>query len=223
MQRTSQVSPLGFTSRPIQDMTYPRTTSEITLLDSMNDSTNVLRNVIRRKSTLEHARVAESLVSNNFPPVEQEASIICHETSLLRHYRYKVAPWIDIGDPASSFGTKVLLEAKEYQPLFEAILTLAACHRSLIFPQNSNFLENTPSHGQESEEEPLANKHDMGRVRSVLLMLRDFFSSSPRRWRDLLSHHLRSSGDFLGNINPKTHLDAPLLWLYFRIGESVLM
>ena len=223
MQRTSQVSPLGFTSRPIQDMTYPPTSSEITLLDSMNDSTNVLRNVIRRKSTLEHARVAESLVSNNFPPVEQEASIICHETSLLRHYRYKVAPWIDIGDPASSFGTKVLLEAKEYQPLFEAILTLAACHRSLIFPQSSNFLENTPSHGQESEEEPLANKHDMGRVRSVLLMLRDFFSSSPRRWRDLLSHHLRSSGDFLGNINPKTHLDAPLLWLYFRIGESVLM
>jgi len=183
MQRTNQVSPLGFTSRPIQDMTYPRTTSEITLLDSMNGSTNALRNVIRRKSTLEHTRVAESLVSNNYPPVEQEASIICHETSLLRHYRYKVAPWIDIGDPASSFGTKVLLEAKEYQPLFEAILALAACHRSLIFPQSSNFLENTPSHGQESEEEPLANKHDMGRVRSVLLMLRDFFSSSPRSWR----------------------------------------
>lgn len=45
---------------------------------------------------------------------------------LLRHYRYNIAPWLDIGDTAQSFGLAVPRIAVDSPPVLDALLALSA-------------------------------------------------------------------------------------------------
>lgn len=177
---------------------------------------------IGNKSTPHQSRSPVGLSFSSYLADGPEASIIHHETSLLRHYRYNVAPWIDIGDPESPFGIKIMLQAREDQSLYNAILALAASHRSII-SQTSSDLESSRRYGQEAENGLPNSKEHIRCAARMLFMLKDFFLSPPYNWRDLLSRHLASSGS-LSTISSLTEqLNAPLFWLCFRIGGLILL
>ena len=130
-----------------------------------------------------------------------------------------MAPWIDVGDPESSFGTMVMLEAKEYRSLLDAILALAACHRSLTSPPSSTDIESARRYGYSAETGLRIAREHVNRVGTSLLILRDVLSSSPQHWRDLLSHPKSGLKSFSAKAELNGHLDEPLFWLYFRLGE----
>jgi hypothetical protein len=172
--------------------------------------------------TTPHSRIAPSLTSSNYLAGRPEVAGTHHETGLLCHYRYNVAPWIDIDDPESSFGIKIMLGARESRPLFAAILALATYHRSLTFSQQSpNDLESALRYRREAENGLEIAEDYLRRAGSILLFLADFFSSGPQQWRSLLFHHLGTSGALSSLTGLREHLEEPLFWLYFRIGELV--
>jgi hypothetical protein len=148
-----------------------------------------------------------------------EFGTIDYETGLLLHYRYNVAPWIDVGDPESSFGTKVMLEAKEHRPLLEAVLALAACHRSLISLNSTAGIEMGLRHTIDAENDLQIVEQHISRITRTLLMIRNLFSSSLQHWRNILSRHLSQDKIALPDTGRKCDYDGPIFWFYFKIGE----
>lgn len=194
----------------------------MTPLDPLGAPGHSSTSVLGNKAPAHHIKVTTNLSPSNSSADGPESAIIHHETSLLRYYRYNVAPWIDVGDPESSFGIKVMLEAKEHRTLLDAILALSSYHRSLTSAQSGGDLESARRFGQEAENGLRIAKDNISRIANTLFMLRDIFSSSPHRWRDVLSRHLRSSSLFSAPASLNDHSDEALFWVYFRIGENTL-
>jgi hypothetical protein len=164
--------------------------------------------------------IVPNLTFGNYIYRSPGVSKIQYETGLLRHYRYNVAPWIDIGDPESFFGIKLMIVAKGNRALFAAIYSLAACHRSLIEPEKKHVdLENALQYRHEAENGTIDAEDQLGRAGSALLMLGEFFSTSLGQWRAVISHH---AGPSIAVTYPqvlKDDLYEPLFSLYFRIGK----
>jgi hypothetical protein len=217
----TSIAPFGFRSFPVRISPLHSDVRERAPLDRVLSvsAAGTASNPIGNQTITHQGRGAASLSCSNYLAGRPEATEIDYETGLLRHYRYNVAPWIDIGDPECSFGIKVMLGAKEHRSLFEAILALAACHRSLTYSPGSSDLESAIRYRREAENGlTLANEH-IRRAGTIILMLGDFFSSCPHEWRGLLFQHLSTSGVLSSLAGLMEHLDEPLFWLYLRIGE----
>lgn len=222
-QSSDPIAPFSFIPHPITVYSYDRGGNEIGQLGPpLTVSTHRQASILRDKSTSVDSRAPITSYFSSYLGDGPETDIIHHETSLLRHYRYNVAPWIDVGDPESSFGIKVMLEAREDQSLFKIILALAASHRSSVTSQIRSDLGDSRKYAREAECSLPNSKGYIRLTVNILFMLRDFFLSSPHSWRDLLSHLVVS--DTITTITNLTeHLNQPLFFLYFRIGMLMLM
>lgn len=140
------------------------------------------------------------------------------ETALLRHFRYNIAPWIDVGDPECPFGIKAMLLARERRPFLAVILALAARHKALVCsPQESDELESAVKFRQEAEHGFVFEEDHITPIARALLMLEEFLCSSPLQWKNLLLYEMDIQED-LASLSDEANLARPLLWLYFRIG-----
>jgi hypothetical protein len=74
---------------------------------------------------------AESLVSA-FPKVALKNQVIA---SLFRHYIDFLAPWYDLNDSQSLFGTLVPQQTMANEILFKAAIAFSACHESRTLGQ----------------------------------------------------------------------------------------
>jgi hypothetical protein len=142
-----------------------------------------------------------------------------HETALLRHFRYHISPWIDVGDPSCAFGLQTLLLSRTNRPVQAAILALSAAQRLVISSSmNSQDSENGSNFRKEAETslmiEPESSKH----AGHALLMLQDFLTAGPQKWRDLFMHR-RGVDNGIAYLSPLGDaLGESLFWLYFRLG-----
>lgn len=142
-----------------------------------------------------------------------------HETSLLRHFRYHISPWIDVGDPSCAFGLQTLLLSRTNRPVQAAILALSTAQRLVISPLTSNQdLEHGPKFRKEAETSLMIEPESSRHAGRALLMLQDFLTAGPQKWRDLLMH-LRGVYNGFTFLSPLGDaLGESLFWLYFRIG-----
>lgn len=206
----------------VGNVSYRSAVPERTIHDKvLPASTNGIANTLATSFTSPRSRIFPGPPPSDQLTGKPAGTGSSHETGLLCHFRYNVAPWIDIGDPESSFGIKVMLAAKESRPLFAAILALAASQRSLMYSQQStNEPESTLRYKQEVENRLRLADDRVSRVGSALLMLVDFFSSSPLQWRTLLLHQMDISAALPSLAAVEEDLNEPLFWIYFRIGKS---
>lgn len=179
------------------------------------------------EQTIGQTPSASKFFSDQRAAIIQAPTSSNRETDLLRHFRYNLSPWIDVGDPECPFGIKILLLARSKRSLCAAILALSARQRSLIArPQNhrdDHDLENSVKFREEAEH-GLAFEEDLVRhVGQAILMLGDFFASSPLQWRNLLFYQM-GVPDGIASLAALEdgELSEPLFWLRFRIGTMHL-
>lgn len=217
----TSIAPLGFGAYSARIPSYHGHTHDRVLLDPALNLTASTPRIPIDNHNIRHDIIPASVSASNYLADRPEAAEIHPETILLRHYRYNMAPWIDIGDPQSSFGINIMLGAKENRSLFQAILALAAWHRSVCLSKYSNDLEDALRYRKEAEDGLALEEVHIRRAGSILLMLGDLFSSYPPQWRSVLFNHLDSSGVLSSLAGLGEHLDEALFWLYFRIGKAV--
>ena len=151
-------------------------------------------------------------VTDNFSP----------EAELLRNYRYFIAPRIDIGDPKSTFGIKLMLEARRSSYLLRAILSLTRQQRSACCNGNAQSPKGACVSGLSEVEDALRfPSNSMNRAVSVLSMLEDLIRSEPRQWRQLIISHKQKSDNVPFNGFDRS-MDGPIFWVYFRVGKKTL-
>lgn len=143
------------------------------------------------------------------------------EAELLRQYRYRVAPWIDVGDPKSTFGIELLLETKRSRLLLETMLALTVQKNSNDRPKIARQLTESGFVSLRGGENVLdASFGPVQRAVSVLSMLQDLITSEPRQWRLLMmSHKLNYDSAQLNGFH--TSLDEAILWVYFKVGKQI--
>lgn len=141
------------------------------------------------------------------------------ETQLLSHFRYKLAPWIDVGDPAGFSGIEVMLLTRISRPLFAAVIALAACHKSLTTPQlDEDYRECCHLYREEAEHGILDAEDPIARSIRVLLTLGDFISSSPLHWRNSLTHQEDIPSNISINMESEHVENSHQFWILFSLG-----
>lgn len=139
-----------------------------------------------------------------------------HETDLLRHFRYQIGPWLDVGDPDCAFGIQVLLLSRSNRPLQAAILALSASQRCYLPQPRDGDIQSATSFRKEAEE-GLENQPELvKRAGRILLLLQDLLPVGFHRWR---SHIEAASGSFAQTM-PTGELGEAVFWLHFRLGKS---
>ncbi|ORY72079.1 uncharacterized protein BCR38DRAFT_405087 [Pseudomassariella vexata] len=94
-------------SIPDNDPSHPEFVNEDGEIRHEEQTTQTLEEPVEKMSTEEE--------------ISDEASF-----ALFKHYRYEVAPWLDICDLEQSFGVSVSCGATESKPMYHALLRLAA-------------------------------------------------------------------------------------------------
>lgn len=142
------------------------------------------------------------------------------ETELLCHYRYVVGPWIDVGDPESSFALGVLLAAREDTTLYDAIIAIAASHKALLNSVGERNLGR--DHGARNQKSVFESRRPSEKstnvVSSALGMLQEIVFSELQVWKSIMIRRLISQAPrpFL---NSNGEVNSMLFWLYCRIGK----
>ncbi len=161
------------------------------------------------------------------PPLPSRDPDVTHEAGLLSHYRYHVAPWLDIAGAEATFGIGVLILArdKDSRPLFAAILALAALHRAVFntpLPVHQNPSEWSIlryRYRQEAESGLRFVDREIRSVGTSLLILDEVLSSGPGMWRGVLLSHIEAPGILPALSQLVGETDEAVFGLYFRIGK----
>lgn len=141
-----------------------------------------------------------------------------HETDLLRHFRYHVGPWIDVGDPDCALGIKVLLLSRTNRPLQAAILALSASQRPLIaVPSQIEDLDSSLRFRGEAEDSLDLEPELIGYAGRALLLVQDLLPSGLQLWRNILIPHIQSPGGLLHPAALEEELGEGIFWLHFRL------
>lgn len=140
----------------------------------------------------------------------------CHETDLLRHFRYQIGPWIDVGDPDCAFGIQLLLLSRSNRPLQAAILALSAGQRCFLTQPVNDDLQSIARFRKEAEEGLDIQPELVKRAGHVLLLLQDLLPVGIQRWRP----QIEAAGGFFNPTAVTEGLGEPLFWLHFRLGKS---
>lgn len=143
-----------------------------------------------------------------------------YETDLLRHFRYSVSPWIDVGDPYCAFGVQALLLSRSNRPLQAAILALSASQRQLLgVGSRSQDIGGSVRFRNEAEESLVGETDMLQRTGRALLLLQDILPSGVQGWRDKLEPHIEAGGLVMPDVLEE-EMGEELFWLYFRLGKS---
>lgn len=147
------------------------------------------------------------------------ASRTTDETDLLRHFRYSVGMWLDIGDPECPYSIKLLQLSKSNRILETSVLALAAYQRSLADAvKQDNDYESSIRLREECELTLEQQDPSTRLLGNTLLMIGDIFSSSPLHWRTMLANY----SDVFGSQQPVIGIDFglgnALYWLHYRLG-----
>jgi hypothetical protein len=148
-----------------------------------------------------------------------------HETDLLRHFRYHIGPWIDVGDPDCALGIQVLLLSRTNRPLQAAILALSASQRSLIaVPSHIEDLDSSLRFRGEAEDSLDLESESIGRAGRALLLLQDLLRSGLQDWRNLISPQIEPIGCLVQPVAMEEELGEGIFWLHFRfdLASSIL-
>lgn len=145
-----------------------------------------------------------------------------HEVDLLRHYRYHIAPWLDLGDPKSTFGIAILIAAKEDSFLYHAILALAARQWWLrrARPRQEDVddeasvqdCQNEDGAGSSLEQLPISS------TTHLLLSLDKVLSSEPQSWSSIILKCVPTFHDVAPHAFD-VDVKAAVFWMLFRIGK----
>ncbi|KAJ5085256.1 hypothetical protein N7532_010027 [Penicillium argentinense] len=140
-----------------------------------------------------------------------------YETDLLRHFRYSVGPWIDVGDPYCAFGVQALLLSRSNRPLQSAILALSASQRSLLglgFPNQD--ISGGMRFRKEAEESLVMEAAMLRHTGQALLLLQRILPAGVQQWRDRLEPHIESDGLVTPGALAE-EMGEELFWLHFRL------
>jgi hypothetical protein len=145
------------------------------------------------------------------------SSTAARETALLCHFRYNLAPWLDINDCGAFFGVKLFLLARETRAVMAAILSIAARHLYLKNKSNvgSSDLECCLSYRQEAESTVFHETASIQQLVKILLLLESFLRSNPQQWKDVVRQVVSPSDSVAFDV-----VEEPLRWVCFRIGMS---
>ncbi|OOQ89947.1 hypothetical protein PEBR_08372 [Penicillium brasilianum] len=145
-------------------------------------------------------------------------SSINHETDLLRHFRYHISPWIDVGDPDCALGIQVLLLSRTNRPLQAATLALSASQRPLIAaPSHIEDFDSSIRFRGEAEDSLDLEPGLVGHAGRALLLVQDLLPLGPQLWRNILLPQLQSQGDLLHPAALEEELGEGIFWLHFRL------
>lgn len=137
------------------------------------------------------------------------------DIQLLSHFRYHIAPWLDVNDSRAFFGVDLLSTARDSPIIMATVLRLAAIHRSII--SSSDGTDHTRIQHQEymPDLEILLPRETPSVQRKCRLLLKvgKLFSLAPRRWNELASE----SDEFLRTTFVDV-VEEPLFLWCFRIG-----
>ncbi|OBT71218.1 hypothetical protein VF21_09873 [Pseudogymnoascus sp. 05NY08] len=219
--RATSIAPIDVTSNPVRSpLVHSDSLEQSIQLNTLNQLISDSRRVLTCR-TLDKSRNrtdSESTFSHRLVDRQEQTNGV-QETGLLRHFRYNLAPWIDVGDPGSFFGIKVMLLATANKSLLAALLALAARHRSLIYPQqNSDDHESSLKFREEAERGLVFEDDHIGHIIRVLLILEVLFCSSPLQWMTLQFHQMGIPDGLTSLAAPGGELSEPLFWLQFKIG-----
>jgi hypothetical protein len=185
---------------------------------------------LRGDSTPHHPTPAPGdSLSEAGPPIQYhfssyerpEPDLRVDEIALLRHYRYSIAPWLDLGDLDQPFGVLMLRATAGCQKLHRAILALSARHQELLRGHRRRFhiTENTsswnPAHlNTESASESTAL------ASFVILDLVDYLSGTPQDWRAVVVRGVLMLLD-IGPSSLGSGISKALFWLWLRLGRPL--
>ncbi|KAM5351784.1 hypothetical protein ACJ41O_004507 [Fusarium nematophilum] len=134
---------------------------------------------------------------------------------LLRHYRYNIAPWLDIGDTEQTFGLLVPRVAMDSIPLLDSLLSLSLT--TLGSQVELDFTEQSilPADPNNSSIDILRNA-----LTFAFISLRRHFITPPTSWQS----PSRSIGfDALNSASFQEHHPSVALavsWMMLRLSES---
>lgn len=143
------------------------------------------------------------------------AASIKNETAALLHFQYNLAPWIEAGDLASSFGTEIMLLAQRRRPVSSAISMATS---SQLARSNSTYGDSAVLQ-QDTENALALEEPRVRRIGHALLAVGEVFNISPSRWRTL---SFFQSDESTRNTNSFSGFGEPLetlLRFHSRIGE----
>ncbi|KAJ9652713.1 hypothetical protein H2198_008032 [Neophaeococcomyces mojaviensis] len=111
--------------------------------------------------------------------IEQEQ----YELELFRHYRYQIAPVLDLGVGTLYYGVQVLLKTKISSEIHNAVLALARSHRANRNPTSCHFHE--PISGSNStriENDAAPNFEEDNLTVKILMLWRNTLTYPPQSW-----------------------------------------
>lgn len=206
----------------------PETRTTLELNDILTP--NIQVDLHQRPLTLQHASTSLSQPSRSFsqrlnPAILGQASPRTTtllnsnpETDLLRHFRYHIGPWIDVGDPDCALGIGVLLLSRTNRPLQAAVLALSASQRPLIaVPSHIDDLESSIRFRAEAEDSLGLQPELIESAGRVLLLIQDLLPSGIQYWRKFLEPKIQTPGYFAGPGAMQEELGEGIFWLYFRL------
>ncbi|PTB68122.1 hypothetical protein BBK36DRAFT_1114251, partial [Trichoderma citrinoviride] len=143
---------------------------------------------------------------------------------LLRHYRYKVAPWLDMWDMDQTFGLVVPHLATRSDMLFDALLNLCA----VSYANNPHDQGSHHSHPTNGDPVTYPIQHGLehsktweAKLWSILTATKDFLIKPPQSWDAALANNasLHMIYSQMAESGPLRGVDERMLWLLARLGE----
>lgn len=167
--------------RPIersQLQTSPSRAIDAVLHGSISPATHDRRSSIRDD---ERSRQLSRSNARNSEPAQQDTA---SELELMCHFRYNIAPWLDIIDSDSFFGVKLMLLAREHRSVLAATLAIAARHMHRRTGMTRLVVdEYSTRYRQEAESKAFYETGSIRLIVRTLLLLDTLFCSNLSQWR----------------------------------------
>ncbi|KAL7948827.1 hypothetical protein V8C42DRAFT_230389 [Trichoderma barbatum] len=179
-------------------------------------------------------RSAPSIL-NNIDDLGPVSTYVANQLSLertielLRHYRYKIAPWLDMCDMKQTFGLVVPRLAMRSDMLFDALLRLCTTSYSASLYYLRSTDSPTTSHSSHLTYpiEYHLEHSKMWEVKlwSVLTAAEGFLIDPPQSWEDALAKNnfLHMVYTQMAENSPLRVMNERMLWLLARLGVAVAL
>ncbi|KAG2416047.1 hypothetical protein HFD88_007239 [Aspergillus terreus] len=159
--------------------------------------------------------VAPGSQSSRRGPIPENSNT---EIDLLRHFRYHIGPWIDLGDPDCALGVQTVLLSRTHRPLQAAILALSSSQRALLAQSKRDEDIVRSRHFRKAAEEILVLPGLTGHAGRALILIQELLPLGLRQWRDYLTPQLCPFGKTLPSPTALSEaLGDAVFWFLFRL------
>jgi hypothetical protein len=161
--------------------------------------------------------MACSLGQSSQPSYHNSEASPSETIDLLRHYRYEVAPWLDICDLGQIFGIAVLQLARVSQPIWISVLALSKASINLQRPVQSHIRIN-----KATETSATPDAHLDVTALALLRALdkgKNYITNVCSAWSRERSYDM----ELIGAVAPHSvgrDLNSAIYWLFMRLGKS---